>query len=69
MWATHKLFKLPGFNCVSLVASPPLEISFYTTSWKPYNKNPGYAPDMCLYMCARMTYSSCACAYVYGLYM
>ena len=24
MWATHILFKLPGFNCVSLVASPPL---------------------------------------------
>ena len=38
------LFKLPGFNCVSLVASPPLEISSYTTSWKPYYKNPGYAP-------------------------
>ena len=24
MWATHTLFKLPGSNCVSLVASPPL---------------------------------------------
>ena len=24
MWATHTLFKLPGFNCVSFVASPPL---------------------------------------------
>ena len=24
MWAMHTLFKLPGFNCVSLVASPPL---------------------------------------------
>ena len=24
MWATHALFKLPWFNCVSLVASPPL---------------------------------------------
>ena len=24
MWATHTLFKLPRFNCVSLVASPPL---------------------------------------------
>ena len=24
MWATHTLFKWPGFNCVSLVASPPL---------------------------------------------
>ena len=25
MWATHALFKLPGFNCVSLrlVAPPP----------------------------------------------
>ena len=35
--ATHTLFKLPGFNCVSLVASPPLEISSYTTNWKPYH--------------------------------
>ena len=24
MWATHTLFKLPGFNCVSLVALPLL---------------------------------------------
>ena len=24
MWATHTLFLLPGSNCVSLVASPPL---------------------------------------------
>ena len=24
MWATHTLFKLPEFNCVALVASPPL---------------------------------------------
>ena len=24
MWATHTPFKLPGFNCVALVASPPL---------------------------------------------
>ena len=42
MWAMHTLFKLPGFNC-SFTTS---EIYSYTTSWKPYYKNPGYPPDV-----------------------
>ena len=46
MWATHTLFKLPGFNCVSLVASPPL-LKYLPTPLvgNPHYKNPGYAPD------------------------
>ena len=60
MWATHTLFKLPGFSTCSFTTS--VEVSSYTTSWKPYYKNPGYAPgSVVIDKCQDMAYSESIC--------